>query len=333
MLSIASIQTNAQELESVYLSKLKTGDNIYVITNRTAYDKDECLSYNNEVNAEGQLAFVKVTFYKPDSICSQLIEHDELFSRYYIEKSDWLLFVHGDSKTYEESVMRGFDIKHLHNIDVIVFSWPSKDPNLKGVKNFKNSKNNVIVSMNHFTELLSFMDSLKNDNVDSNINVKLSMFIHSLGNSFVENLFALNSAYNNFNNIFDNVVLNSAAVNQKMHKNWVEKLNIQERVYITSNRSDFNLKGVRIFTKDGKQLGEKVKAPTADNACYINFSKAVGFRFPTGTTHTYFIGEISEKSKNIREFYYEILHGNQIDFSDTTKFSKRKDSIGYDIIF
>jgi hypothetical protein len=126
--------------------------------------------------------------------------------------------------------------------------------------------------------------------------------------------------------------MNAAAVNQDFHNKWVEKLNFQQHIYITSNKQDFNLKGVRIFTKDGKQLGEKVKHPLAQNAVYINFTKAVGFRFPTGTTHTYFIGKVPEKSLNIRNFFSTILHGNSIDLNNTHHFEKRKDNLGYNII-
>jgi hypothetical protein len=97
------------------------------------------------------------------------------------------------------------------------------------------------------------------------------------------------------------VVVN-AAVNQKNHNLWAEQLIFQKRLCITCSRQDFNLKGVRILTKDGKQLGEKIKEPLATNAQYVNFSKAAGFRFPTGTTHIYFIGEVPDKSINVKSF-------------------------------
>ena len=133
--------------------------------------------------------------------------------------------------------------------------------------------------------------------------------------------------------LFDNLIINAAAVNQEGHKDWVEQLNFQNNIYITNNRQDFNLKGVRIFTKDGKQLGEVIEAPAAKNADYIQFTEAVGFRTPTGTTHTYFIGEVANESNNIKQFYKELFHGEKIDLSDTNRFIKREDGIGYDIIF
>ena len=50
-----------------------------------------------------------------------------------------------------------------------------------------------------------------------------------------------------------------------------KKIKIQDKLYITSNKSDFNLKGLHIFTKNGKQLGEKITPVLASNANYIHF--------------------------------------------------------------
>lgn len=332
-LVIFSVSINAQKVESVYLSKMKTGDSIYVVTNRTQDSSGKTLYFSNSIKSNHQLDYLKVIFHEPDSIVSKLLNYTEFIKQITSIKSDWLLFVHGDSKTYEQSVMRGFDIQYLHRVHVIVFSWPSKDPSVNGLKNFKKSKENVKKSMGHFTDLISCIDSLKRNNRVFRENINLSMFVHSLGNSYLEHLFKQNKKDTKFGLIFDHVILNSAAVNQEMHKEWVEKMNFQKRIYITSNRQDFNLKGSRIFTKDGKMLGEKVETPIAENANYVQFTKAVGFRFPTGTTHTFFIGEVVDKSKNIREFYFNMMHGNEIDLNNENQYIKRKDSIGYDIIF
>ncbi len=332
-LGISFVSINAQKVESVYLSEMKTGDSIYVVTNRVQERSGENVYFNNTVKSNSQLDFLKVIFHEPDSIVSKLLNYNEFIKQITSIKSDWLLFVHGDSKTYDQSVMRGFDIQSLHRVHVIVFSWPSKYPSINGLKNFKNSKENVKKSMGHFTDLISCIDSLKRDNPVFKDDINLSMFVHSLGNFYLEHLFKENKEDNKFGLIFDHVILNSAAVNQEMHKEWVEKMNFQKRIYITSNRQDFNLKGSRIFTKDGKMLGEKTETPIAENANYVQFTKAVGFRFPTGTTHTFFIGEVADKSKNIREFYFNMMHGNEIDLNNENQYIKRKDSIGYDIIF
>jgi len=331
VLSINHAQAQINEIVS--FSDLNTGDTIYIITNRTIDTTCKNLSFNNDVNENTQLTFLKVTLNKSEKIISHLLNYDDFMAQVCSKTSDWLLFVHGDSKTYEQSVKRGFDIQKTHNINVIVFSWPSKASDLTGLKNLNNSKHNVLKSMYHFNELLAFMDSFKKTNKAFNENAKLSMLLHSLGNLYLENMVGEPAIERKSDNIFENVIINSAAVNQKMHKDWVEKINLQKRIYITNNKSDFNLKGKHIFSKDGNQLGEKAKKPIAENANYVQFSKAVGFRFPTGTTHTFFIGNVPNKSQNIRDFYFDAFHGDQIDFSDQSQFIKRKKGVGYDIIF
>lgn len=331
---LSFLPLQAQVLNSVYLSEFKSGDSIYVISNRQPTDSDKNgVYFENIVRTEVELDFLKVRFYQPDSIFTQRLNPDDFLKQISAFCTDWLLFVHGDSKTFNQAVMRGFDIQHLHNLPVLVFSWPTKDYNISGIKNFKNSKNNIGESKDHFNKLLNFMEVFRNNNRAFADSAKLNLLLHSLGNSFIEQ-FINEKMYDDFSlKIFDNVILNSAAVNQKNHKDWLEQLNIQQQIYVTCNKSDVNLKGVRLFTKAGKQLGEKVKTPLAQNANYIHFTKAVGFRLPTGTTHTFFIGEVTDESKNIAEFYNDLFHGKRIDFSESERFLLRKDGRGYEIIF
>ncbi len=332
-LSICLICSGAsgQIIESEYLNKLNSGDTIYVITNRSIIEDPDNLEFDNYVRSDMGMAYLEITFFQPDSLHITSLDSLEFIDHISSINNDWLIFVHGDSKTFEQSVMRGFDIQYYHDVNVIIFSWPTKDSELNGIKNFKNSKVNAITSANHFNELMKFSSLLKESNPEFKNGHSFSIFFHSLGNSLIKNYALDGSLKNGAKPVFDNLILNAAAVNQQNHKQWVEKLLCQDRIYITSNKSDFNLKGVRIFTKDGKQLGEKIKNPVAENAIYLNFSKAVGFRTPTGTTHTFFIGEVPEENNTIKNIYYDLFHGNEIDLSNTSTFNKRKDGIGYDI--
>lgn len=322
---------NAQKVESLYMDELKSGSSVLVITNRPAQDTAAGLHFPNEISKDTNLLLLKALFYQPDSLQINIVT-EEIFSACVSKvDNDWVLFIHGDSKTFEQAVMRAFDIQYLYKVNVIVFIWPSKDLDLGGVKNFKNSKKHVIESLDHFIVLLNFIHSLKQADPEYWKQHNLSCFIHSLGNYYLENM-AKHEPVTKKNGLFSNLVLNAAAVNQYDHPDWLEKLNIQSRIYVTSNRQDFNLKGVRIFTKDGKQLGEKVKHPLYANTHYIQFTRAVGFRFPTGTTHTYFIGKMADKSINIRRFYNKILHGEAVDLDDHSLFKRRDDGLGYDIL-
>lgn len=320
----------AQKAESLYVDSLQSCSKVLVISNREHSLQDGQLHFMNQVKEGKELLYIEATFLN-DSLVSRRCEREAFFEKLYQSKGDWLLFIHGDSKTYEQAVMRAFDIQYLHGINVMVFCWPSKDPDLGGVKNFKNSRQNLIISLDHFRELLCQINGFKNNNPDFYTDRHLSLFIHSLGNSFLENMIKQGLVPDNTERLFDNIIINAAAVNQDGHSSWVEKLNIQKRIYITSNKQDFNLKGVRIFTSDGKQLGEKVKHPLAGNANYIQFTRAVGFRFPTGSTHTYFIGKMADKSMNIRRFYTQLFHGMPVDFNDQEVFRKNSKELGFDI--
>mgnify|MGYP002641483261 CR=1 FL=1 len=123
--------THAQINESISFSDLNAWDSIFIITNRKIDTTGKNLSFNNEVNENTSLAFLKVTLNTSDEMVSQLLNYDDFMAEICSKTSDWLLFVHGDAKTYEQSVQRGFDIQNLHHINVIVFSWPSKDSDLR----------------------------------------------------------------------------------------------------------------------------------------------------------------------------------------------------------
>ena len=327
ILPVLSINHALSQLNNDSFSDLNPGDSIYVVTNRKIDTTVQNLTFNSDINESTTLTFLKVK----NSISGKIVSHELTKSDFIAQLSskagDWLLFVHGDSKTYNQSVKRGIDIQRLHKVNVIVFSWPSKVPGITGLKNLNNSKRNVLKSMPHFKTLLGFAASFKKENIAFNENVKFSLFLHSLGNLYLANLAKEPAADREFNTIFDNVIINSATVDQKMHQDWVEKINLQERIYITNNKSDFNLKGKHIFSGDGNQLGEKAKMPIAKNANYVQFSTSVGFRFPTGTTHTFFIGNVPNKSQNIRSFYFNAFHGKQIDFSNESQFIKRNKTL------
>ena len=323
----------AQETESLYFNELKKGSTILAITNRVENPESSGPRYVNEVRDDGLLDFLNITLIDIDSLGVVRMDTSGFISAMRGNANDWLLFVHGDSKTFQQAVMRGFDIQHLYNVNVVVFSWPSRDVDVNGLKNFRISSENVVSSGEGFIELLKFMKRVRRALDEISPDIRLSVFNHSLGNYFIKRLPPELAEDHGMKGLFDNLVLNAAAVNQENHKQWVEELNFQQRIYITSNRKDFNLKGLHIFTNEGAQLGEKIKGPMAANACYINFSEAVGFRFPTGTTHTYFIGEIPDESMNIKTFYREILHGREAALDDEDMFREREDSSGYDILF
>jgi esterase/lipase superfamily enzyme len=251
--------TFAQKEGFVYEDQIPIGAEIYVITNRLQTDTSNISKYVNSVREDQSLSFLKAEFNGIDSIQYLKIDSVSFLDEISQIEEDWVLFIHGDGKTLETSVWRAFDIHYYHNVKVLLFSWPSRDTTINGLKNFKNSKNNVTLSSKHFLNLLSLCEQFRIRNNCFSQGNSLNLFVHSLGNFHLENFCKEKQCPDFTNPLFDNLILNAAAVNQKNHKEWVEKLTIQKRIYITANKQDFNLKGVRIFTSDGKQLGEKYK--------------------------------------------------------------------------
>jgi len=308
-------------------------EEVIVISNRQPNKSSEKLTFENKIDPSGKLGFYLVHQSGENDLHVTLIDSSFFVSQLTSRNTNWVLFIHGDSKTFEQAAIRGLKIQKTHNISVIVFSWPTKEPDINGIKNFRNSKHHAKRTAEQVASLLNTLKLVREYHPDFWKKHTLSLFAHSLGNYLLELLVSENLLPQPQSIIFDNIILNAAAVNQKHHKNWLEKIKIQNQIFVISNRHDFNLKGVRIFTSAGKQLGEIVKPAFCENASYIDFSKSVGLRFPTGTTHTFFIGSITDKSENIRNFYTDILHGRTPELTDGEKFQARKNNGSYNILF
>jgi hypothetical protein len=304
-----------------------------VITNRlNDTHSEDCLMLQNYIDFKKPLKLYEYNHTADSIYCNEIKIFDDY--KWLSEAcNDWLVFVHGDSKTFSEASIRGLEIQNLHNVKVLVFSWPSKTGKGNGLKNFNNSKENIEAGVLKFKELLLLIQEYKNRHQWPEKPYHLSLFLHSLGNYYLERLVKDSLLADLDSNLFDNLIINAAAVNQENHATWVERLNIQKRIYITSNKHDFNLNGAKTFTSSGKQLGGNLKLPLSSEATYINFTKAIGFTVPTINSHTYFIGRIPNSSGNIKDFYTDLFHGRAVNLSDSTRFIKRNDGLGYNILY
>lgn len=135
-----------------------------------------------------------------------------------------------------------------------------------------------------------------------------------MGNRILKNISSTYLLEKMPRNLFDNIIINAAAVKQQNHTHWVEKLNIQKRIFITSNNMDFNLKGAAII-RLAEQLGIRNKQ-YARNAFYVNFSD-----FAT-SEHNLFLGRSQlEKTKpQIFRFYDLAFHGKQVSMTENAGF-------------
>ncbi len=331
ILLISAVELHAQIEGFIYASRVEKGTVIYVSSNRETTQTGNSFQQTNHPKSNHSLDYYKCTYISLDSIIKLKLDSSAFLSEMQSIKGDWLVSVHGDNKTFTTAIWRGLDIQYKYNVNVLVFSWPSKDPNVGGLKNYKNSQKNLVKSYGHFIQLLLLIKKFRNTHSKPTAGQHISLFCHSLGNQYLQMLASDNDHVLDFSGLFDNVILNAAAVDQKNHKAWLEKIRMQQNLYVTANKQDVNLKGLHIFTKGGKQLGEKITHPLASNAVYIHFNKSVGLRFPTGTTHTYFIGGMSDTCDQINFFYKSIFHGESVDVQNGAMFMERKDGLGYEI--
>ncbi len=325
------LRLDAQHDISMYKLYNITDPLLPLITNRQVDTiQDDWMVLKNEIDHRNSLK-VFIVESDSDSIHCDKNPDFSLTDLFAQPGNDWLLFIHGDSKIPIDAAVRGLDIQNLYDVKVIVFSWPSMLNKGNGIKNFKNSRTNVEAGLNHFRELLLMLQKYKQSAIWPKEN-KLSMLMHSLGNYYIELAVKEKVLEGLEHNLFDNVIINAASIEQEGHNLWLDELHISENVYVISNRKDINLNGARVFTSMGEQLGVSPKMPLAKKAIYIDFTKAVGFKIPPGPSHTYFIGPVPSKSPNIRQFYFRIFHGDQPDLNDTDLFLPREDGLGYNIL-
>lgn len=282
---------------------------VFVVTNRVADTLPEGeVLFQNRVDEERGLKYLYVTesegnFYaRSFPGLAALLENPAAY-RY------WAVWVHGDGQTFELSVRRAMEIQALHQVNFIVFAWPTSDPKKGPIGNFRNSRKNALLTIPYFSgflhEIKDYMDISGNRFTGSGP----SMFIHSLGNYLLREATQAGMLDDLPDAMFTNLVINAAAVETEGHAEWVEKLAIQQQIYIAFNDKDVNLEGLRVISSLGMQLGERPLPPLASNALYLDFTESVGFRYPTGATHSYYFGRMTEMDAGIRNLYRKLFQG------------------------
>ena len=332
LLLLASFSLHAQYDISKYKIPEITDPFMPMITNRVV-DSLGPSQYDlaNEVDLHNPMKVFLVQAIG-DSIYCRRMDRQLLDALFEQPGNDWLLLVHGDSKAPVDAAVRGLETQNMHHVKVLVFSWPSRAETRDGLKNFRNSKENVELGLGQFRDILLMLQKYRQSDTWPAGN-HLSLLMHSLGNYYLELAQKSHLLDELGNGLFDNIIINAAAIELEGHNEWVESIQYARRIFIISNKGDFNLKGARFFTRAGPQLGGPVAPPLAKNAIYVNFTEAVGFKLPTWLSHTFFVGEIPAESSNIRKFYTTIFHGAMPDLRDEKVFRVREDGMGWDIVY
>lgn len=222
--------------------------------------------------------------------------------QYLPKNRDFLVYIDGHGKTFDQIVERGSDLTSRFDINMVVFDWPTDYMALrKTLYNANDVAGNFVKAMVEFAHL--------HDQYYKSSSV--SAFFHSMGNHILKNVTDKQLLEYMPINLFSNLILNAASVSQHNHARWIEKLTLQQRIYITINSNDRTLQGARIV-RGSNQLGLGYKGRMAENAHYVNFSNLAT------TDHNLFLGKsmIEKNNQHIYNLYDQILHGKEVDFKN-----------------
>jgi hypothetical protein len=224
---------------------------------------------------------------------------------------DWLIYTEGMGKIFTSDIDRGIRVAGTYKLNIILLDYPSIRTDLGGFKNYKFAIHSAKVA---YKDLLPVIDSMKELKLANKLGTgNITLFFHSMGNNVMRETI-LNGKLPLINNTAwaDNLILNSACVPQKHHKDWLDQVHFAKHIYINYNPHDRTLKGAHLISFT-KQLGEKVKKPISANATYINFHLIADDRhsnFATLLAHPPIIPRIISQ-------YAIILHGRTLPVNDT----------------
>ncbi len=226
-----------------------------------------------------------------------------------------VMFVEGFGRTFTSALDRATKLSRTYHNQVIMFDWPTYRPQLKATKNYKLTREE---SQKISLPFANFLDSINHYKLGHpSVFKSLSLIMHSMGN-----LLMMHAVKNNHlkiqDTLFDAVVLNAACVPQKKHAQWVQKLNIQKKLYLTRNNHDKVLNGAKLISGFQRQLGQRIRKPYASNALYLDFSRVLD------SEHNYFLyRHVLAEHPYCKELYQAIFDGIVPDFSNENRYIKK----------
>lgn len=241
---------------------------------------------------------------------------------------DFVIFTEGLGKTFPAGVDRATMLLRLYNVDELFFDWPTDRPDIKPGKNIKITMQIAPKVADAYDRFAMEFQQYKQAHAAKFKHT--SLLFHSMGNLLLMHGLKQDLLKDIKPGVFDEVILNAACVNQKHHKEWLDKLTFADRIYITINSHDKNLNGAKLLFM-AHQLGETAKRPYAAKAHYVDFSEVLH------KEHNYFLlPYVTDQKPYLKKFYADIFKGEkpQLIFHDPSiseevrKYLPQKDNAG-----
>ena len=251
-----------------------------------------------------------------------------------------LLYVHGYNNDIKDVYSTAREIERLYDVIVVTFTWPANGGGaLSGTLSYLADKRDARASqdaLNRCIDLVGKYHALLtmaarsaleeraskrfisnptkqreylSELIKKDCDLSVSLLCHSMGNYVFK--YALTSSLAESRKlIFDNIILVAADANNELHREWVEKLQVRNSIYITINENDYALSWSR--RKPGEQqkarLGHYLKKLDANNATYVDFTREKA----VNNSHSYFDKNTVGNNKGALRFFKKVFSGDDV---------------------
>lgn len=210
-----------------------------------------------------------------------------------------LIYVHGRAKDIGEprkSMEAGiYDELEGYGVTVLGFTWDADD------KGFDETR-----ALASVPDLRSFFESLRSffQRPENSGLQKPSLLAHSMGNILLAELAKDDMLLSSeLGGLFQNIVLNAAAVKSKRHDAWLKRIQPIGSVFVMLNEHDIVLRFAGALFKPD-MLGKEPRRPGAASAT-VNYLDLGAL----GLNHRYFVPSAQRVQVHLKSFFETALSG------------------------
>ncbi len=185
-----------------------------------------------------------------------------------------VFFVHGFNNTLEDVVVRCDGLAKNFGVEVVAFSWPANG-GITGAASYLDDKRDAQSSVVAFDRALDrareLLQKMRESVIESitkklaekvpvnserfrellaveaqkHCPIRATLLLHSMGNYLLERTMK-STALRGHLPLFENILLCAADVNNLGHEEWVDRLQVRNRLYVAINESDNALRASRM---------------------------------------------------------------------------------------
>jgi esterase/lipase superfamily enzyme len=146
--------------------------------------------------------------------------------------------------------------------------------------------------------------------LEKDCKVKINLLCHSMGNYLLKHsLMTSDNVTSEL--VFDNINLVAADTNNQNHAEWLDSIDVRNRIHVVINEDDAALKASRM--KPGKaqraRLGHYLKGLNSEKAVYIDVSDCDG----VGSEHSYYKGDAVTDNPQLRKLFNDLFNGKRVE--------------------